>query len=172
MATDSDGMDTTVAYENTTGLDGNATGNVTCLNDYCVSQEEYVDMIQSYIFPNHYEWVLLTFYIVIFIVGLVGNFLVCFAVWKNHHMRTVTNYFIVNLAIADFIVIIICMPPTALGDVTETWFMGTVMCKIVKYLQVSCLNTLSFSGVSVIDITNVLGLSCSQTPRHCSASKL
>jgi len=52
-------------------------------------------------------------------------------------MRTVTNYFIVNLAVADFLVILICLPPTVLWDVTETWFMGTLACKIVLYFQVS-----------------------------------
>lgn len=52
-------------------------------------------------------------------------------------MRTVTNYFIVNLAVADFLVILICLPPTVLWDVTDTWFMGTLACKIVLYLQVS-----------------------------------
>ena len=71
------------------------------------------------------------------VLGLVGNFLVCFAVWRNPHMRTVTNYFIVNLALADFMVCLICLPPTVIGDVTETWYMGNVMCKIVQYLQVS-----------------------------------
>jgi hypothetical protein len=108
-----------------------------CTNDYCVSDEDYIEMIEQYIWPNPFEWGLIAFYIIVFIVGLVGNFLVCLAVWRNHHMRTVTNYFIVNLAIADFLVILVCLPPTVLGDVTETWFMGKIMCKIVKYFQVS-----------------------------------
>lgn len=58
---------------------------------------------------------------------------------RNRTMRTVTNYFIVNLAVADFLVILICLPPTVLWDVTETWFMGTLACKVVLYFQVSVL---------------------------------
>lgn len=58
-------------------------------------------------------------------------------VFRNRTMRTVTNYFIVNLAVADFLVILICLPPTVLWDVTETWFMGTLACKVVLYFQVS-----------------------------------
>ena len=117
---------------------GTAVSNSTipCSNDYCVSDEEYLDMIEAYIWPGPFEWGLIAFYVVVFTVGLAGNFLVCLAVWRNHHMRTVTNYFIVNLAVADFLVILICLPPTVLGDVTETWYMGMVMCKIVQYLQV------------------------------------
>jgi len=110
--------------------------NTSCTNDYCVSDSEYADMIAAYIHPDPFEWGLIVFYMMVFTVGLVGNFLVCVAVWRNQHMRTVTNYFIVNLAVSDLMVIVICLPPTVLGDVTETWFMGMVMCKIVQYLQV------------------------------------
>lgn len=62
---------------------------------------------------------------------------VCFAVWKNRHMRTVTNYFIVNLSLADVLVTIICLPASLVVDITETWFFGNTLCKIVPYLQVS-----------------------------------
>lgn len=67
----------------------------------------------------------------------VGNALVCIAVYTNYTMRTVTNLFIVNLAVADFFVILLCLPPTVVWDVTETWFMGKAMCKVVLYFQVS-----------------------------------
>lgn len=67
----------------------------------------------------------------------IGNILVCIAVYANATMRTVTNIFIVNLAIADLLVIILCLPPTVIWDVTETWFLGEAMCKIILYLQVS-----------------------------------
>lgn len=63
-------------------------------------------------------------------------FSVCFAVWKNRHMRTVTNYFIVNLSFADVLVTIICLPASLVVDITETWFFGNTLCKIVPYLQV------------------------------------
>lgn len=51
-------------------------------------------------------------------------------------MRTVTNIFIVNLAVADFFVILLCLPPTVVWDVTETWFLGELACKVVIYFQV------------------------------------
>lgn len=65
----------------------------------------------------------------------IGNALVCLAVYTNQSMRTVTNIFIVNLAIADFFVILFCLPPTVIWDVTETWFLGNTMCKVVIYFQ-------------------------------------
>jgi formate/nitrite transporter FocA (FNT family) len=45
----------------------------------------------------------------------IGNALVCLAVWSNHSMRTVTNIYIVNLAVADFFVILFCLPPTVVS---------------------------------------------------------
>lgn len=108
-----------------------------CSNDYCLSDEDYLAMIEAYIFPNTTEWILISLFALTFFTGLVGNFLVCFAIWRNRTMRTVTNIFIVNLAMSDLTVIIVCLPPTLLSDVTETWFMGLAMCKIALYLMVS-----------------------------------
>lgn len=107
-----------------------------CTNEYCVSDEDYLAMIEEYIYPSTYEWLLISLHITVFIVGLIGNALVCVSVYHNHTMRTVTNYFIVNLAVADFLVILICLPPTVLWDVTKTWFFGSITCKLVLYLQV------------------------------------
>lgn len=123
--------------------------NFTFLNDTDLllnasfSDDDYLDEIRNFIFPKTWTWVLIFFHSVVFVIGLVGNILVCVAVYRNHTMRTVTNYFIVNLAVADFLVILFCLPPTVIWDVTSTWFLGIAMCKIVLYLQVR--NVLSIS---------------------------
>lgn len=51
-------------------------------------------------------------------------------------MRTVTNYFIVNLSLADVLVTLTCLPATLVVDITETWFLGNSLCKVIPYLQV------------------------------------
>lgn len=56
-------------------------------------------------------------YIVVFIVGLVGNSFVIAVVLRSPRMRTVTNYFIVNLAVADILVIVFCLPATLMGNI-------------------------------------------------------
>lgn len=108
-----------------------------CTNEYCLSDDDYIDLIIDHISPTPFEWILILMNVVTFVVGLVGNALVCVAVYKNRAMRNVTNYFIVNLAVADFMVILFCLPATVVWDVTETWFFGTALCKIVLYFQVS-----------------------------------
>lgn len=107
--------------------------------EYCnMTKEDYITMLNNYIYPQTYEWILIGTHTAVFIVGLVGNTLVCVAVYRNHSMRTVTNYFLVNLAVADFMVILFCLPATVLWDVTETWFLGDALCKILLYFQVCC----------------------------------
>lgn len=118
-----------------------------CTNDYCEPDDDYITRIEDYLYPTVNEWVLISLHCLVFVVGLVGNFLVCLAVYRNHTMRTVTNMFIVNLAIADFLVILLCLPPTVLWDITETWFMGNTLCKIIPYFQVTLAVTTALVGV-------------------------
>ncbi|XP_015108917.1 orexin receptor type 2 isoform X2 [Diachasma alloeum] len=122
-------------------------GNDTCTNDYCISDEAYIDLIADYLTPRGWDLVLIGIHITVFIGGIIGNSLVCAAVYRNHTMRNVTNYYIVNLAVADLMVIILCLPPTVLWDVTETWFLGNCLCKVIPYLQ-----TVSVS-VSILTLT-------------------
>ncbi|XP_071118743.1 orexin receptor type 2-like [Haliotis cracherodii] len=147
-----DVMNETVDY-----LTGNMTGNDTddnktnCWNEYCLNEEDYLDAIKEHLFPRAYEWPIIIVFILTFILGLVGNFLVVYAVWKNHSMRTVTNVFIVNLALGDFMVILVCLPSTLISDVLQTWFLGSTICKILIFLQnVSVsVSVLTLSAISV-----------------------
>lgn len=56
-------------------------------------------------------------YFVVFIVGLIGNSFVIAVVFRAPRMRTVTNFFIVNLAVADVLVIVFCLPATLMSNI-------------------------------------------------------
>ena len=53
---------------------------------------------------------------IVFVLGLVGNGLVVWVVYSNRRMHDVTNYFIVNLAVADILVCLLCLPITLLSN--------------------------------------------------------
>ena len=38
-----------------------------CSNDYCVSDEEYLNMIEQYVKPSVFEWVLISMYFIVFV---------------------------------------------------------------------------------------------------------
>jgi len=67
----------------------------------------------------------------IFVVGTIGNVMVMMVISCARDMRTSTNIFLVNLSIADLLVVVICTP-TALIEVThhpERWILGFYLCK-------------------------------------------
>lgn len=100
------------------------------------TDEEWYKEILEFIAPDTEHWVVIVLIIFTFLLGIGGNLLVCLAVWRNRNLRTLTNIHLVNLAVADFLVIAVCLPPTLLQDAMESWFLGTIGCKIVIYLQV------------------------------------
>lgn len=55
-------------------------------------------------------------YTLVFILGIVGNCFVVAVVVRTPRMRTVTNFFIVNLAFADILVLLFCLPSTLISN--------------------------------------------------------
>ncbi len=56
-------------------------------------------------------------YISILVAGVIGNLMVILVVLLRPQMRTVTNMFITNLAVADLFVIVFCVPSTLLANI-------------------------------------------------------
>uniref|UniRef100_A0A8K9V6C8 Neuropeptide FF receptor 1 n=1 Tax=Oncorhynchus mykiss TaxID=8022 RepID=A0A8K9V6C8_ONCMY len=74
-------------------------------------------------------------YLFIFMPCMVGNCLVCLIVVKNRHMRTVTNLFILNLAISDLLVGIFCIPTTLVDNLITGWPFSNAVCKLSGLVQ-------------------------------------
>uniref|UniRef100_A0A182J8Y8 G-protein coupled receptors family 1 profile domain-containing protein n=1 Tax=Anopheles atroparvus TaxID=41427 RepID=A0A182J8Y8_ANOAO len=70
------------------------------------------------------------------ITGLLGNALVVLVVLSNPQMRSTTNLLIINLAVADLLFVVFCIPFTATDYVLASWPFGDVWCKTVQYLIV------------------------------------
>ncbi|CAF1125620.1 unnamed protein product [Rotaria sordida] len=106
------------------------------INGNCLSDKMVLDLILKYVIPTYYEWICIILYAIVFFVGTIGNLLVIIVIQRNRSMRTVTNMFIMNLAAADLLVLLFCLPTTVVQDVTKTWFFGLFLCKFVNYTQV------------------------------------
>ncbi|XP_051160884.1 allatostatin-A receptor-like isoform X2 [Leptopilina boulardi] len=74
------------------------------------------------------------FFGLIGILGLVGNSLVVLVVAANPGMRSTTNILIINLAVADLLFVLFCIPFTATDFVLPFWPFGNIWCKVVQYL--------------------------------------
>ncbi|KAM6097797.1 putative G-protein coupled receptor 34 isoform 2-T2 [Theristicus caerulescens] len=74
------------------------------------------------------------FYSIIFVVGLVGNIIALFAFLCIHQKRNSIQVYLLNVAIADLL-LIFCLPFRILYHVTKnTWMFGPILCKIVGTL--------------------------------------
>lgn len=76
-------------------------------------------MVQAYYYPDltqntSVRHLFIASYIIVTLVSFIGNVLVIWTVLRNKHMRTVTNYYILNLSISDFLVSALVMPLKAL----------------------------------------------------------
>ena len=86
---------------------------------------------------------------IIALIGLIGNTSVCVIIFKGKRMRTIANFFLMNLAIADILVLSMCYPLWIIDGIGVKWYLGEAMCKILPSL------TDSFYGVSMGCITAI-----------------
>ncbi|XP_042176145.1 G-protein coupled receptor 54-like isoform X2 [Oncorhynchus tshawytscha] len=80
-------------------------------------------------------WLVPTMFSLIMLIGLVGNSLVIHVITRHQQMRTVTNFYIVNLATTDIMFLVCCVPFTATLYPLPSWVFGDLMCRLVSYLQ-------------------------------------
>ncbi|XP_074837930.1 neuropeptide FF receptor 1-like [Carettochelys insculpta] len=88
-------------------------------------------------------------YLFIFALCMVGNSLVCFTVLKNSWMRTVTNLFILNLAISDLLVGIFCVPTTLVDNLITGWPFSNGVCKMSGLVQGTSVSSSVFTLVAI-----------------------
>ncbi|XP_014242347.1 neuropeptide Y receptor type 2-like [Cimex lectularius] len=87
------------------------------------------------------EIVIIIVYSVLMTSGVVSNALVCFVVARQcarkHHQAgpSPRNMYIVNLAVADLALCLVCMPFTLVSLLKRRWTLGLTLCKLVPALQ-------------------------------------
>ncbi|XP_008593266.1 PREDICTED: kiSS-1 receptor, partial [Galeopterus variegatus] len=80
-------------------------------------------------------WLVPLFFAALMLLGLAGNSLVIYVICRHKQMRTVTNFYIANLAATDVTFLLCCVPFTALLYPLPSWVLGDFMCKFVNYIQ-------------------------------------
>nr|XP_056714742.1 gastrin/cholecystokinin type B receptor [Euleptes europaea] len=88
-------------------------------------------------------------YSAVFLLGVFGNVTVIAVLSLNKRLRTVTNSFLLSLAISDQMVALFCIPFTFIPTVMETFVFGKVICKTVAYLMGMSVGVSTFSLVAI-----------------------
>ncbi|VDK79721.1 unnamed protein product [Onchocerca ochengi] len=74
-------------------------------------------------------------YLLIFILGVIGNVFVICLTLSNRKLQTVQNMFILNLASADLVICIFSLPITPVTNVYKNWYFGAAMCHGLPWMQ-------------------------------------
>ncbi|XP_077999612.1 QRFP-like peptide receptor [Glandiceps talaboti] len=100
-------------------------------------------------FSTVFTAVIVFLYLLVFVLSVFGNIAVITIMLKFRRMRTITNMYLVSLAVSDLMITFFSLPFDALYSVTTNWPFGEDMCKITRFVQ-----TLSVS-TSVLTLTAI-----------------
>lgn len=115
------------------------------------SKDDNVTTLPDPIEDKAIQAIFCTAYTIIFVVGIFGNALVCYAVIRNRAMQTVTNLFITNLALSDILLCVFAVPFTPLYTFLGRWVFGGLLCHIMPYAQ-GCsvyISTLTLTSIAI-----------------------
>ena len=114
-------------------------------------------------------------------LALFGNGLVILAFYRFHQLRTITNYFVVSLAVADILVALLSMPCwmyihlSALSQIPRDKKLDTVLYYSWQYVDILC-STASIVNLCMISIDRHLAINSPltyhsrMTPKRARAS--
>jgi 7 transmembrane receptor (rhodopsin family) len=108
-----------IGMNNTAGADVNAS---CCTNCSCGTGPSQFERIVGTAVPSLFG--------LIVIVGLAGNLVVVLVVALHPRARTATSLLMLNLAVADLLFIVVCVPSTAARYALPFWPFGLVWCKV------------------------------------------
>ncbi|KAF8367148.1 ckr-1, partial [Pristionchus pacificus] len=76
-------------------------------------------------------------YLLLFLFSVLSNVFVIITILGKRHLaqRSITNYYLLNLAIADLLRSLVCIPSTMVSELFQCWILGPLMCKLSAFLQ-------------------------------------
>ena len=100
--------------------------------------------------PYSVTYYFVPFYAILFFIGTFGNGLVFVSIFRSSRLRTVTNSYLLNIAIADFL-LLLSIPFLIITILARGWIFGNILCKmyynfihINQYVSSLLLAALSF----------------------------
>ncbi|KAL0105634.1 hypothetical protein PUN28_015849 [Cardiocondyla obscurior] len=95
-----------------------------------------VSLSEDYIFDRtDVKVIFITLYTIVFVCCFFGNLMVIFVVTFSRRMRSITNFFLANLAVADFCVGIFCVYQTLTNYLMNSWQLGDFLCKVYMFVH-------------------------------------
>lgn len=86
-------------------------------------------------FSDLHQIIRILLYCLIFLLSILGNSLVITVLIRNKRMRTVTNTFLLSLAVSDLMLCLFCMPFTLIPNLLKDFIFGGAVCKTATYFM-------------------------------------
>ena len=88
-------------------------------------------------------------YTCMFVVAACGNLTVFITLFRNRHVKSRVNQFILHLSIADLIVTFVMLPLEIIWNITVEWTAGDPACRILMFFRILGLYLSSFILVTI-----------------------
>lgn len=101
---------------------------------------------------------------IIMVVSMVGNSLVCLAFYKNRRLRSVTNLYVLSLALADLMVAIFVFPSVVVASGLRKWPFGDGFCQFTGFV----INYWAMVSLWILALTSINRYFCVVKPQRYS----
>lgn len=126
----------------------------TC-NSNCSEYGPYTTMssinitLDNYWLPWWQQTIFITIFVVMFLVAAGGNIIVIWIVLAHKRMRTVTNFFLVNLAVADALISILNTLFNTVFLLYQDWWFGKNFCKFDMFIAPCTISASVFTFIAI-----------------------
>lgn len=87
---------------------------------------------------NWFNFLLALILIMLMLTTAIGNLFVIVAILIERNLRTIGNYLVLSLAIADLLVACLVMPLAGIYQILERWTLSVLLCDIWTSADVFC----------------------------------
>lgn len=127
----------------------NETTDLTPGNDYNDTDQESDPELGLYDVPTELAIFLSICYCCVSLCAVIGNSLIIWIVLRSARMRSVTNYFISNLAFADILIGAFAIPFQFQAALLQRWDLPWFMCSFCPTVQVISVNVSVFTLTAI-----------------------
>lgn len=120
---------------------------------------------------NWFNSILALVLVLLMLTTAVGNLFVIVAILIERNLRTIGNYLVLSLAIADLLVACLVMPLAGIYQILERWTLGVLLCDIWTSADVFCCTGEYFKLLPLLPLcVNQLTLTwyAMQKPPYCT----
>ncbi|XP_022088781.1 prolactin-releasing peptide receptor-like [Acanthaster planci] len=137
------GNDTGLLPANGTGFPPSSEPSREPEEDFCDLQYGVQDQTAQSLITAVYSLTIL--------LAVVGNVIVIAVLGFAARAKTDLNHFLVNLAVADLLSAVFCMPFTFVYIMKEDWYFGSLGCPLIFFIQqvVICVSVFTLTAVSI-----------------------